>query len=100
MRLIDADNIIDTLNKVRQYTDTLKVSNVEDFIDRQPTAYDINERVKQLRERQYSQYEHWKRFGDNESFVAMNIYGCAIGIVKEGLKNNNNALSNNKYTKK
>lgn len=63
------------------------------ILDHLPTAYDVDKVVKHLKKEQHSQYEHWKKFGDNESFVAMNIYGCAIGIVKEELKNNNNTLS-------
>lgn len=47
MRLIDADN----LNFSEQHYNKSQMKAILDFIDNQPTAYDVNKVVKQLKER-------------------------------------------------
>lgn len=46
MRLVDADN----LNFQEQYYNKSQMKAILDFIDKQPTAYDVNKAVEQLEE--------------------------------------------------
>lgn len=76
MRLIDADN----LNFQEQYYNKSQMKAILDFVDAQPTAYDVDKVVEQLEEtKAYMLYENMN--------ADVKWIDKAIEIVKAGGKN-------------
>lgn len=76
MRLIDADN----LNFKGQKYNKSQIKAILDFIDKQPTAYDVNKVVKQLKERSKEFNSGLRLHGKPEDILTDE----AIEIVKAG----------------
>lgn len=95
MRLIDADVFINYLGldcENSREENIGEVVTLEDF-NRQPTAYDVNKVVEQLKENQKC-YEakaaYYDELGDTNNMdisdAIANAYSKAIEIIKEGYK--------------
>lgn len=80
MRLIDADK----LNFSEQHYNKSQKKAILDFIDNQPTAYDVNKVVKQLKERSKEFNSGLRLHGKPEDMRTDE----AIEIVKAGVKEN------------
>lgn len=82
MRLIDADKVIEHLEKVIKdnpyFVNAAYIRGVQEVIKEQPTAYDVDKVVEQL--------EELKRQVPEELSQLM-AYDEAIKIVKAGVKN-------------
>lgn len=76
MRLIDADK----LNFSEQHYNKSQMKAILDFIDNQPTAYDVNKVVKQLEERSKEYNSGLRLHGKPENMRTDE----AIEIVKAG----------------
>lgn len=76
MRLIDADN----LNFKGQKYNKSQIKAILDFIDKQPTTYDVNKVVKQLKERSKEFNSGLRLHGKPEDILTDE----AIEIVKAG----------------
>ena len=76
MRLIDAD----ILNFENQHYNKSQMKAILDFIDNQPTAYDVNKVVKQLKERSKEFNSGLRLHGKPENMRTEE----AIEIVKAG----------------
>lgn len=74
MRLIDADN----LNFQEQYYNKSQMKAILDFMDAQPTAYDVDKVVKQLEELRKECEDPLQDYDPNH------FIGKAIEIVKAG----------------
>lgn len=85
MRLIDADKVIDHLEKVkkesRSLVDVAHIIGFQSVIDAQPTAYDVDKVVEQL-ETEGSKIEI--QYENNYEKGLLDGIGKAIEIVKEG----------------
>lgn len=88
MRLIDADELKDTLLKNRYTTEHNQIFR---YIDEQPTAYDIDQVVEELEEVKMRYFLTIANTGDEKSDFAYenvgNALDKAIEIVKAGVKN-------------
>ena len=77
-RLIDADKLIERIEEITS-TDMMKVL-VEDWINEQPTAFDVNKVVSELED-----YKMWKELLIYDlDFRERQIIKKAIEIAKEG----------------
>ena len=90
MRLIDADKLIEQLNKnsiFRTVTNAEGKSAIE-IIEQQPTAFDVDKVVKKLKHSQYMLLEEVKNatsYSHEEELIENIIhYEYAINIVKAG----------------
>ena len=85
MRLIDADK----LNFLEQHYNKSQMKAILDFLDAQPTAYDVDKVVKKLEERK-SLYKRLQKLKDRD-FIGygykIEAIDNAIEIVKAGAKN-------------
>jgi hypothetical protein len=84
MRLIDSDKIIEHLEKVRKESaslvDVAHIIGFQSVIDAQPTAYDVDKVVKQLKERSKEFNSGLRLHGKPEDILTDE----AIEIVKAG----------------
>lgn len=78
MRLIDADK----LNFSKQHYNKSQMKAILDFIDNQPTAYDVNKVVKQLKERSKEFNSGLRLHGKPEDILTDE----AVEIVKRGFE--------------
>ncbi len=85
MRLIDADK----LNFLEQHYNKSQMKAILDFLDAQPTAYDVDKVVKKLEERK-SLYKRLQKLKDRD-FIGygykIEAIDNAIEIVKENIIN-------------
>lgn len=92
MRLIDADKLIDHLEKVKNESaslvDMAHIIGFQSVIDAQPTAYDVDAVVKQLEKRRM---DALRRLNENKGTAfgcasewVYNAWNDAIEIVKDG----------------
>ncbi|RHP85318.1 hypothetical protein [Roseburia sp. AM59-24XD] len=83
MRLIDADK----LNFLEQHYNKSQMKAILDFLDAQPTAYDVDKVVKKLEERK-SLYKRLQKLKDRD-FIGygykIEAIDDAIEIVKENI---------------
>nr|DAE26458.1 MAG TPA: hypothetical protein [Siphoviridae sp. ctr4Z12] len=83
MRLIDADK----LNFLEQHYNKSQMKAILDFLDAQPTAYDVDKVVKKLEERK-SLYKRLQKLKDRD-FIGygykIEAIDNAIEIVKENI---------------
>ena len=90
MRLIDAgDIIIACVSEIINEEPYIRISNVDESIDRTPTAYDVDEVVEQLEE--LSKEHPYKVPGEPDTYSQYNeawedCSGRAIEIVKGGAR--------------
>lgn len=86
MRLIDADKFQDGLYKRMEQGelsfDAFQV--MVDMLDVQPTAYDVDKVVEQLKKKAEEAKEYWGKHDDECAFGEMNTYCNAVKIVKSG----------------
>lgn len=85
MRLIDADRL-KTTHEI-QMGNFNSMESVREWIDRQPTAYDVEAVVRELEERaEYYNKAYYRHHDDEDSGRAF-AYECAIDVVKRGGRN-------------
>ena len=89
MRLIDADRLINTLIecndglKSRDARTVIEI--IIELVERQPTAYNVDKVVEQLREKlEQSYYDGTRRNGKSIAYGENIAYQKAIDIVKRG----------------
>ena len=91
-RLIDADKLIEDLEKVKkESTSLVDMSHIIGFqsvVDVQPTAFDVDKVVEQLKHSQYMLFEEVKNatsyYHREELIENIRHYEYAINIVKGG----------------
>lgn len=83
MRLIDADKLIEDIHK-RNYISKALSEIFETIIDEQPTAYDVDELLKQLEENFKPDIECFEYAEDYE--YSLERYNRIIETVKRGGK--------------
>lgn len=85
MRLIDADAI--NFNQVfggnSEFAKDM-IDAAQGLIDRQPTAFDKEKVIEELKARTEDSRKYWKAFDDEDAFGEMNAYRRAIEIVEKG----------------
>ncbi len=93
MRLIDADLLKDAIEKEKgdnDYMCRLCLESTKEIIDEQPTAFDVDKVVEQLKELKMRYYLTIANTGDEKLDFAYekvgNALDRAIEIVKEGVK--------------
>lgn len=93
MRLIDADLLKDAIEKEKDDNDymcRLCLESTKEIIDEQPTAFDVDKVVEQLKELKMRYYLTIANTGDEKLDFAYekvgNALDRAIEIVKEGVK--------------
>lgn len=90
MRLIDADKLILHLNDYALSADTYNaIKQCIEAVEEQPTAYDVDKVVKQLKER-LSLYQRLQKLQDRDCLqygYKIEATNDAIEIVKAGAKN-------------
>ena len=81
MRLIDADELMMRLrcNVLIDVTPEL-----EKEIEQQPTAFDKEKVIKELKTKAEDSRKYWSEFDDEDAFGEMNAYKNAIEIVEKG----------------
>lgn len=83
MRLIDADKVIDHLEKVkkesRSLVDVAHIIGFQSVIDAQPTAYDVDKVVSELQDKLFERYGNSGMGGE----LVVNL-DDAVKIVKRG----------------
>ena len=95
MRLIDADKLIEelTIKAVSKDAHIISIANeVVNFVNNQPTAYDIDKVVEELEERKEEREKQYKRASMEDGSYMLSkcfsegarAYGNAIEIVKQG----------------
>lgn len=105
MRLIDADELIKVLNESLEgdieLTKDYELLGIDDFINAQPTAYDVDKVIKELerlKETEQNRQDECDEegygdaeqiFSDGESRGKFRAYIKAIEVVKAGGINNN-----------
>jgi hypothetical protein len=86
MRPIDADKVIDHLEKVkkesRSLVDVAHIIGFQSVIDAQPTAYDVDKVVSELQDKSFERYGNQGMGG--ELVISLDD---AVEIVKRGGKN-------------
>ena len=80
MRLIDADELKDTLLR---YNYTTAHNQIFRYIDEQPTAYDVDKVVEQLEERKQEYLDGFGLHKNNELYGVACGLGDAVEIVKQ-----------------
>ena len=81
MRLIDAERLMYSLrgNVLIDVTTEL-----EETIAQQPTAFDKEKVIKELKTKAEDSRKYWSEFDDEDAFGEMNAYKNAIEIVEKG----------------
>lgn len=85
MRLIDADKLIAEWNDmgVSMNPDVFE-KQVDDLINNQPTAYNVDKVVKQLEKVKNESRDEWETTGNEYAFGEMWGFDKAIEIVRKG----------------
>lgn len=81
MRLIDAERLMYSL-RGNVLIDV--VPELEETIAQQPTAFDKEKVIKELRHASKVSREHWQKYDDSGAFHEMRAFESAIEIVKKG----------------
>lgn len=87
MRLIDADKVLGVLRELdtHSFSGTIHIKNAMYLINEQPTVYDVDKVVEQLKERSKEFNSGLRLHGKPEDMLTDE----AIEIVKAGGKNDN-----------
>ena len=83
MRLVDADKLIEHLKKIYDdcdIEDMLEFARVSNFINNQPTAFDVDKVLKQLQ----SYKDDIRQWNDTYTSGQISAYEKAIAVVKAG----------------
>lgn len=78
MRITGSDNVA----AITIMKETKK--SIAKIIDEQPTAYDVDKVVEQLKKKAEDAKEYWGKHDDECAFEEMNAYGNAVKIIKSG----------------
>ena len=94
MRLIDADELINAIEKSRNnnpHKDRCAMrkhdtehAHFAKMVSDQPTAFDKEKVIKELKSLAEDSRKYWSKFDDEDAFGEMNAYTRAIEVVEKG----------------
>lgn len=86
MRLIDAEMIKIPTSLIHNINGCfmIRVEDVQRITSDQPTAFDKEKVIKELKTKAEDSRKYWSEFDDEDAFGEMNAYKNAIEIVEKG----------------